>query len=1111
MFKKITLFICSLALIIFGVVAFTNIVKATDLETDSRIVVNGAAVRTTGNAGLKFTASVGDYDTTNVSAYGIAIAFGTAEANNDFCVGGTVNGKSVLSATADELDAKDNFHVVLYGIPEASYLQDVTARAFVVDNGETIYGTTVTVRNLAEVTLKALNDGETGDLLTTVSTYISTNYKKAYDTIDGIFAVDNAAYCYDPTELGQLFVADWNKFVDEGDRIESISSNIKATAASLSHRAKEGADFYYSAKWTKWSDTTSTTDISESNLYRFFNDSFYGSKWGWLLTVMRTAENDAANAAWQAIAIQGDGTNSSKALYAGQHLCISIVGFFTMQKLTYGYTGVDFGSAKRNMYDNLYTGSYANTTVYNSYLRNHTLYKTSTSLNLPAARTPETGYEWVAYDLNSVNHAASSSYTVTSSNVRFKPKFQLVNYTISYLDGSTPLDLSPSSYTILTDTFSLPNYEKDNYTFDGWYDDAGFTEGPVTEIARGSHTNRTFYAKTTYTPYATVNVTLDLDGGNWTAADIISQNSPSKTVVATYYNSYHSKGYEISFVDSSSKATYWNYIVLEKTNAENVYRIIAKANGSANLPASYDAVISYHTDCTSEYFNDVKAVYNGSNIGQYITVENVPNSSGSGKNITIKLFPTAAFTADYVHNMIEPEELPVPIRTGYWFDGWISSLDSQVVDSFPGYNVNPGNITYTAQWSTVVPLNSADATAITATSPNKFVSSKFVADTYTINGNDYTLGTDLFTSISAAVSAATSGEKIYILPGKYDESVSITKSLSLYGSLYNTTMKHSDTFVENTATQPILTGTITVSGCGSVNMQGLVIKDHVSINGVSGINVSHVVCNSSFDGVFLFETNESSSAVFEYIYHTGSSPRVVYVQKKLTGLTFQNSAVLDGATVDGNHTIDVVRFGKENVAYAYGNIVVSNNYFRAAQSGFMDRVPNTATSYTLEGNYFKNIPVAIYFRSATVSISQSHTIRYNTFIGCGKPASDWDVLNITNGTNTTTNLNYNVFVDSDFGGTSPNYIIMIRSGSKGTFNLANNYFWDSSAGNYAAYYDGGAFTAYVIKNPTQSGTALSLWSLETPTTTVNTYDPYQIVEIGGHYYIYGINLTQSGS
>lgn len=717
MIKRITIFICSLALVIFGFVVFSHNVKATDLETDSRIVVNGAAVRTTGNAGLKFTASVGDYDTTNVTAYGIAIAFGTAEVSNDFCIGGTINGKTVLSTTVDELNGKGEYNVVLYGIPAASYVQDVTARAFVIDNGETVYGTTVKVRNLAEVSLKALNDGETGDLLTTVASYISSNYKKGYDSYANGYAIDNAAYCYDPVELGQLFVRDWNKFVDEEDRIASISSNTKATAASLSYRAKEGADFYYSAKWSKWTDTIETTDISNSNLYRFFNDAKYGAKWGWLLTVMRTAENDAANSAWQALAVQGDGSYLSKSLYGGQHLCISIIGFFTKQKMTYGYTGVDFGSAKKNMYDNLYAGSYANTTVYNSFLRDHTLYHIDETATLPAARTPETGYAWVAYELNSTNHAAGSSYPVTSANVQFKPKFELINYTISYLDGSTPIDLSPSSFTILTDTFSLPNYEKDSYVFDGWYDNPSFTGDPITEIARGSHIDRTFYAKTTYTPYATVNVTLDLNGGNWTATDIISQNEPSKTVVATYYNSYDSSGYEITFADNGSSSRWFKFIVLEETGITNLYRIIGKANGSTALPATFDAVLSYHDSCTSEYKNDIASIYSGSNDGQYITIENKPNSNGSGKNMTIKLFPSSVINSNYVHNMNEPCELPTPVHQYYDFVGWRSSLDSSVVTSFPGYGSNPGDITYTAQWSNEVILSSADTTALAAITP----------------------------------------------------------------------------------------------------------------------------------------------------------------------------------------------------------------------------------------------------------------------------------------------------------------------------------------------------------------------------------------------------------
>lgn len=993
---------------LLGVISLLTGVKAnaTDLITSDQLVVNGASVRTTGNAGIKFTASVGNYDTNNVTAYGIAIAYGSTDANNGFCVGGSINERTVLSATATELDNKDNFHVVLYGIPEAAYLKDLTARAFVIDNGETVYGTTVTVRNLAEVSLKALNDGETGDLLTSVVAYVSANYKKAYDSYDNGYTIDNAAFCYDPEELGQLFVSDWNKFVDESDRIESIISNTKANAASLSHRAKTGADFYYSAKWTKWSDTISTKNISESNLYQFFNDSFYGPKWGWLLTLIRVAESDAANSAWQAIAVQNDGTNSSKSLYAGQHLCLSIIGFFTKQKITYDYIGIDFESAKRNMYDNLYTGSYANTTVYNSFLRNHLISRIGENVTLPSERTPETGYSWVSYNLNSSDYAAESSYEVTSSNVHFKPKFELVNYTISYYDGSTPLNLSPSSYTILTDTFSLPNYEKDNYVFDGWYENELFEGDQVVEISRGSHVNKTLYAKTTYTPYATVNVTFNLNGGNWTVSDILSQNTPIKTIVATYYNSYQGNGYDISFVENTSQSTYWQYIVLEKTFTENVYRIIGKANGSANLPSSYDAVISYHSACTSEYKNDVSSIYSGSNVGQYITIENKPLSSGGDKSITIKLFANTVLNANHVQNMNEPGDLPTPVKDGYVFSGWLNSIDSQEYTSYPGYNSNPGNITYTAQWNAVpeieLSLNDARVLGLIDT-PDIIVNQNpnYSSGVFGISGKSYAAGDNLFSSISDAVSALKGiGNTIYVFAGTYSTSFTLTaKGLSIVGP--NEGLDARD--LASRATEAVITGKITLSTTDkNITLSGFKFteggqvfttssasaSDKIGIEGLT-YTYNYVDKGENATPAILLDDGRKVHAkdiLVDYCYFTAPNLSTVYTGVSGVIVTYDNRNI----TVQNStfYQIPLNAIGLYNTSTgngATGDVIIKGNVFENVTKSALwvaKHIPyNSTRTIQVSENKFINVAggACVDFEAGDTSTYSKYVIEKNIF------------------------------------------------------------------------------------------------------------------------------------
>jgi len=182
MIKKIVISFSIIVLCFFLFSSIESNVKAEDVVTSEEISVLGAGVRTTGNAGIRFVGAVREYNTANIKAYGIAIAFGKAEANNDFVIGGTVNGKSVLNTTENvTLDDDNRFYVILYGIPEASYIQDVTARAYIVLNDDSIvYASTATTRNLADVVVKAHDDEVTGDLITEV-----------YDKIDRIAITDN--------------------------------------------------------------------------------------------------------------------------------------------------------------------------------------------------------------------------------------------------------------------------------------------------------------------------------------------------------------------------------------------------------------------------------------------------------------------------------------------------------------------------------------------------------------------------------------------------------------------------------------------------------------------------------------------------------------------------------------------------------------------------------------------------------------------------------------------------------------------------------------------------------------------------------------------------------
>ncbi len=75
---------------------------------------------------------------------------------------------------------------------------------------------------------------------------------------------------------------------------------------------------------------------------------------------------------------------------------------------------------------------------------------------------------------------------------------------------------------------TLPTPEREGYLFDGWYEDAAFTGGPVTEIGVDAVGDKTFYAKWEPAPAQQYTLTFETNGGSTVAA----VTKPAGTAVA---------------------------------------------------------------------------------------------------------------------------------------------------------------------------------------------------------------------------------------------------------------------------------------------------------------------------------------------------------------------------------------------------------------------------------------------------------------------------------------------------------------------------------------------------------------------------------------------------
>ena len=84
----------------------------------------------------------------------------------------------------------------------------------------------------------------------------------------------------------------------------------------------------------------------------------------------------------------------------------------------------------------------------------------------------------------------------STANVALYAKWTAISYTITYnLNDGTNDVANPADFTVETATITLQNPTRANYTFAGWYSNAEFTGGAVTQIAQGSTGDKTFFAR----------------------------------------------------------------------------------------------------------------------------------------------------------------------------------------------------------------------------------------------------------------------------------------------------------------------------------------------------------------------------------------------------------------------------------------------------------------------------------------------------------------------------------------------------------------------------------------------------------------------------------------
>ncbi len=649
------LLIC-LVFLFVSLFAFGFNAKVNAIETSDAIKVEGAQVRTTGNAGIRFVATEA-YEGEN-ETYGILLAFGEATADDNFVVGGTVNGKAV--ANAEIATAEGTFAATLYDIPEAFYGQNISARAYVKAGETYVYSSTVCVKSLAEVVLKAKNDFAEGEIIDNVVTALA-NTKKAFSDAKNNFYVDSALYETNYAKLAVEFIKDWNK---------ALGTNLDADTC-----------FVMSGYDCAFKSAARGNTPTESGLYKFFSNETYGAKWTWFLDFLsETTSNSLAKEQIAAVK-NADDTIASGDWYYGLNAISCILSTFHAAKVSAGSGNTDF-TTKPYLLGELST---YNNTVYAD-LAGCELLEVEDSITLPAF-TPNEGYAG-SYTVESTSYELGQEYVVTEENKMFVATNTVISYTVEFYWED---ELMRSDVYTVEAAFELGDFSFPGYAFEGWYDNAEFSGSPETTIAKGSTGNKVFYAK--MAEGDTVEVTFEYMDASTVAelvaafvADIKSYSTEDTREVNFLTTDAHSWGSDYmpfkSALDNSDGTFGAKWAQL--------FNLIAEANGNANYTAKIKALASETVDADAIYITvqELKGLRDSKQATKYYSA--VMYDWGTDANGYAAKIIEAYKTETATVNLIVDADLPTPVsaRAGYVFDGWYTSADysGEAVTKVPAEN-----------------------------------------------------------------------------------------------------------------------------------------------------------------------------------------------------------------------------------------------------------------------------------------------------------------------------------------------------------------------------------------------------------------------------------------
>ncbi|HET6249180.1 MAG TPA: NPCBM/NEW2 domain-containing protein [Tepidisphaeraceae bacterium] len=323
-----------------------------------------------------------------------------------------------------------------------------------------------------------------------------------------------------------------------------------------------------------------------------------------------------------------------------------------------------------------------------------------------------------------------------------------------------------------------------------------------------------------------------------------------------------------------------------------------------------------------------------------------------------------------------------------------------------------------------------------------------------------------YSTIQAAVNAASSGATITVDAGTYPEEVTVSKTLTIKGAQAGVDARSrvgGSTAVESIVTGAVSSGT---HSCGFYITANNVVIDGFTVQGEtnassttgagiviapshSGTHIINSIVQNNVAGLFLANNSSTNAALIQHDYFAnnnnsgGNSGRGIYTDGTVSGGTLTN-VTIDSNTFVNNYSSDGVEAAcafQGSSSNTQTNITLTNNTFTG--NGKATLFFNT-TGVVIENN---TITGCIDQGSAALRFEGNNhnvTIMYNTADNNTAPAVAVDAKGV-GGNSLGFVINDNNFYNNNDAHTPALSVVFNDGAYTGTFDVRNNW-WGSASG-----------------------------------------------------------------